>query len=121
MPTLESATIPLMEFTRTVYGSNASIPHTELKYSDHPLNGKPVPDDCRRFHQKLVELGTTPTSLQQRYGVDPYKTYCNPQTHPAEYIRETDVENLREAMERAIDALLWDIHTPVVDREVFAA
>jgi hypothetical protein len=108
MHPLESGTISIMEFTdtRTVYGSDVTIPNDVLRYSDHPLNGKPVSERCRAFHAKLVELGIVPRALQQRYGVNIFETFCDPAKHPSEYIQTADIDLLRDAMERAVDALL---------------
>ncbi len=122
MRPLESARIPIMELTdtRTVYGSEhpvVTIPSTVLRYSDHPLNGHPVDAECRAFHAKLVEVGDIPRALQQRYGVNPFETYCSPQTHPASYIQDTELALLRDAMDRAVDTLLTEKSIPVDDYE----
>jgi|GEM_PF-4896312 len=115
MPTLESATIPFMNLTdtRTVYGSNTPIQHYTLAYSAN----QNINDECCKFHALLVKLGTVPVSLQQRYGKDPLATYSNPQVHPAEYIQKADVANLREAMEGAVEALLFNQETGAEEME----
>jgi hypothetical protein len=95
-----------------VYDTGKPIPpDAKVRYRDD-LNGHPVAGHTRYFHRLLVLLtqaaGKMPDEILQRYGMDPYQTYCEPCTG----------EDQRTAMRRAAETLLFDhdIEFPLTDQ-----